>query len=471
MKIEVQSLEGCKRRLDIEIPGTIVNDEIARASAEMARFARVPGFRPGRVPTTVIRQRYKAELRQEALRNLLPSAVETAVEMHKLRVIGEPGVDKLDFRDDGTLDISVLVEVVPDFELADYKGIALTRRVYKVRDEDVDAVVEQMREEAAQLVAVDEEGHEARDGDFVSIDVEGSYVEGEGEEHHGHAHEPIKADDVTVEIGGRNVQPEFTENLRGLKVGDTKTFRVSYPAESSAPGMAGHTIEYTARVAAIRVRELPEIDDAFASEQGDYESAEALRAAIREDLETRAVAKSERELEDAAFDALVEANRFPVPEVMAREQAQMRMQSLVRSFASQGIDPRGLHLDWASLRESTLERAERDVRAMFIVDRIARQEGIEVTDEEVEAEIERMAESFGQPVEQVRARLTKEGGADSIRDQMRSRKALNFVIDAAHPTTEEVDGLEAKATSEDEERSQESDGGAAARDERPADES
>jgi trigger factor len=458
LKIEVHELEGCKRRLDIQIPANIVNDEVSRASAEMARVARVPGFRPGRVPTSVIRSRYKTELRQEALRNLLPSAVETAVATHKLRVVGEPGVEKLDFADDGTLDVSVLVEILPDFELADYKGVPLTKRVYKVSDRDVQKVVDEMREASAQLVAVDEEGREARDGDFVAVDLEGEYVDA-GEGHEGHAHEPLKADDVTIEIGGANVQPEFTENLRGLKVGDEKTFRVSYP-EGAAPGMAGHTVEYTARVAAIRTRDVPEFDDEFASEQGDgeYKTADELRAAIRENLEKQAEARTERDLHEAALDALVAANEFPVPEVMARARAQERMQTLIRSLSQQGIDPRGLHLDWAALRDSSLKHAERDVRSVFVIDRIAEREGITASDEELEAEISRMAEALGQSVEQLRARLTKEGGADSIRDQMRSRKALDLVIDAARVTVEEVDGLEAEAPEAQGERPQESGG-------------
>jgi trigger factor len=459
LNIEVETLEGCKRQLNIQIPGSLVNDEISRAGAEMARYARVPGFRPGRVPMSVIKNRYKAELRQEALRSLLPSAVETAVEMHRLRVVGEPQVEKLDFADDGALDLAVVVEVAPEFELGDYKGLELTKRVYTVGDEDVDAILGRMREEAAQLVAVDEEERESRDGDFVSVDLEGEYVD-EGGEHEGHHHEPIKADDVSIEIGGANVQPEFSENLRGLKVGDTKTFRVEYPAENAAPSFAGHTIEYTARVAAIRVRELPELDDAFASEAGDYESLDDLRKAIREDLEKRAEAKTEGEIRDSAIDALLAANEFAVPEVMMREQAQNRVQGLIRSLSSEGLDPRGLSLDWASMRDSAMEHAERDVRAMFIVDRIARTEQIDPSDDEVEAEIARIAESVGQPLEQVKARLTKEGGADSIRDQLRTRKALDFVIDAAHVTTEQVDGLKA-ATGDDEPPAEDEEGAAA----------
>lgn len=443
MKIEVTTLEGCKRRLDIQIPGPIVNGEIQRASSEMARYARVPGFRPGRVPVGVIKQRFKTELRQEALRNLLPSAVETAVDSHKLRVVGEPGVENLDFKDDGALDVAVLVEVIPDFNLNDYKGIRLTKRVYRVLDADVDKVIDRMREEAAQLIAVDDD-RPAQDGDFVSIDVVGHHVD-VGEGHEGHAHEPLKAEDLTIEIGGEGVHAEFNEALRGMKVGDEKTFRVAYP-ETGAPGMAGHTIEYTAKLAAIRVREVPAFDDDFASEQGDGENdtAEKLRAAVRADLEKTAGNRTQSELEEAAVDALVTANDFPVPDILRAEQANARMQQLVRAFSSRGIDPRGLSLDWASIRESAFAGAERDVRAMLIVERIASDAGMDPTDEEVEGEIAQMAEALKQPVEQLKARLTKEGGADSIRHRMRSRKALNLVIDTAAVTVETIDGLETK---------------------------
>ncbi len=447
MKIEVQNLEGCKRRLDIQIPGTIVSGEISRASAEMAKYARVPGFRPGRVPVSVIRQRFKSELRQEALRNLLPSAVETAVDTHKLRIIGEPGVETLDFASDETLDVAVLVEVIPEFELKDYKGMTITKTVYRVLDSDVDKVIEKMREDAAQLVADDTEGREARDGDFVSIDIVGHHVD-VGEGHEGHHHEPLKADDLTIEIGGDGVHPEFNDALRGMKVGEEKTFTVAYP-ETGAPGMAGHTIEYTAKLAAIRVREVPEFDDDFASEQdGDFDTAEKLRAAVRSDLERSAENRTSSELEETVITALTDANDFPVPEVLRAEQANSRMQQLVRAFQSRGIDPRGMSLDWSSIRDSAFAGAERDVRAMLIIERIAANEDLDPTEDEVEAEIVQMAEALGQPVEQMRARLTKEGGADSIRHRLRSRKALNYVIDTANVKVETVDGLEPKKAAE-----------------------
>lgn len=445
MKIEFTPLEGCKRQLDIEIPGDIVNKEIARASDEMSRAVRVPGFRPGRVPRSVVMQRYKTELRQEALRNLLPSAVETAVERHKLRVVGEPGVEKLDFKDDGTLNFTVGIEVFPDFTVGDYKGLALTKKVYSANDEDVDRVLTAMREEAAELVADDAEGREARDGDFLSVDLEGTYVEAEGEKH-AHDHEPLKADDVTLEIGGAGVLQEFSDNMRGMKVGESRTFRVEYPKEFGNPALAGHTVEYTARLAAIRTKDVPALDDDFAATQaeGKYETAEALRAAVREDLEMQAAARTDQEAQEAVIDLLLAGNEFPVPNVFVDEQAQSRLQNMVRGLANQGADPRSLNIDWASVRESARSAAERDVRAALIIDRIAETEKVEVSDEELDGEIARIAESLGQPEPAVRARLTKEGGADTIRNRIRHRKVLDLVGQAAQTTVEEVHGLGAK---------------------------
>jgi trigger factor len=277
MKIELKTLEGCKRQLEIEIPSAVVNDEIMRASNEMSRVVRVPGFRPGHVPRSVVQQRYKSEIRQEAVRNLLPAAVETAVEQNQLRVVGEPGVKDMNFADDGTLTFSVEVEVFPEFELADFKALPVTKKVYAIGDEDVNKVVEGIRENEAELVADDTEGREARDGDLLSVDVQGTFVETEG---HEHAHPELKTGDLTVEIGGKGVLEAFSDNLRGTKTGETKTFRVDYPADFVNPSLAGHSVEYTVRVASIRTKELPELTDEFANStsEGKYETVDAMRA-------------------------------------------------------------------------------------------------------------------------------------------------------------------------------------------------
>jgi trigger factor len=441
MNIELKTLDHCKRQLDIEIPASIVNEEITRASDEMARHVRIPGFRPGRVPRSVVLQRYKAELRQEAVRNLLPAAVETAVEQNQLRVVGEPSVEGMNFADDGTLTFTVGVEVFPEFELAEYRNLAITKKTYKVTDTDVEKVVEGFREDAAELVADDADDREARDGDLLSVDVDGSYVETEG---HAHAHPSLETEDLTVEIGGKGVLEAFSDNLRGAKTGETRNFRVDYPQEFVNPSLAGHSVDYTVRVAAIRTKELPALDDEFAASASDgkYETVEAMRANIREELERRAVARSEQELETALIDALLGANEFPVPDAFVNEQAESRIKSLVGGLAARGADPRRMNLDWASLATNAKSAAERDVRAALIIDRIADGEKVDVSDEDVEAEIARLADRWGQDEERVRARLTKEGGADTIRNRVRHRKVLDLVAQAAQTTVEEIEGLD-----------------------------
>jgi trigger factor len=447
VNIDLKTLEGCKRQLDIEIPATIVNEEITRASDEMARAVRIPGFRPGRVPRSVVLQRYKAELRQEAVRNLLPAAVETAVEQNGLRVVGEPSVEDMKFADDGTLTFTVGVEVFPEFELAEFRNLPITKKTYTVTDSDVEKVVEGFREDAAELVADDAPDREARDGDLLSVDVDGNYVATEG---HEHAHPSLKTDDLTVEIGGKGVLEAFSDNLRGAKTGETRTFRVDYPADFVNPSLSGHSVEYTVRVAAIRTKELPALDDEFASTSSDgkYANVEAMRTDIREELERRAVMRAEQDLENSLIDALLEANEFPVPEAFVNEQAESRIKNLVGGLAARGADPRKLNLDWASLATNAKSAAERDVRAALIIDRIADGEKIEVSDDDVEAEIGRLAERSGQDTERVRARLTKDGGADTIRNRVRHRKVLDLVAQAAQTTVEEIEGLDVEGERE-----------------------
>jgi trigger factor len=438
LNIEVVELEGCERQLNISIPADIVGREVERAAGEMAHIARVPGFRPGHTPRSVIKQRYRSELRQEALRQLLPSAVETAVETHKLRVVGEPEVDRLEFGEDGSLKVTVRIEVLPDFT-PNYRGIKVTRTVYRITEGVVDKYIEGLLDEAAQLVPIDDADHQAVEGDIVVVDIEGHEVESES------PREPLSVTDLSIEVGSATVQPEFSENLRGVKAGDERTFRVHYPENFSAADMAGRTIEYQAKVVAIRRKEVPAFDDQFVAEygEGEYESTAQLRDALRRRLERDAESRTERELQEALASELLKLNEFPVPKVMADMQAHQRLSGIASYLKSRGLNARDMALDWESLLASQRGKAEEQVRIALVLDRIADDEGIEVSDEEVEAEVHRIAEAVRQPVPQVRARLTKEGGADSIRDRIRSRKTLDLVVQAAEVAVREVEGLEA----------------------------
>jgi trigger factor len=460
MNITVTDQENCKKQLHLEIPGEVVRTETDKVAGQLARQVNVPGFRPGHAPKSVIKTRFRKELRDEVVSHLLPESLQKAIADKDLKVIGEPAVDDLQFGDDESINITITVSVKPEFELKDYKGLELTKRVYKIRDEDVDKEIERLRDMHAELVPVEDRGAAA--GDIVTATLTGRFearaakaeaAEGEtataaeaAEAAPQEAAEPeeVKQEDVEITIGGPNVLKEFTEALAGARPGDERSFTVEYPAEYKPERFAGHKVDYTAAVTAVRAKELPEVDDVFA--QGvdeEFKTAADLRADIRKQLEHQAEHRSTDELRNAVMDALIEGNHFDVPEFILERQINSRFNTLLDQLFSSGIDPRQMQLDWGQIRAGQRERAERDVRGLFILDRIAEQEGVEVSEEDLNREIEHYAEHRGESVATAKARLTKEEALDSIKEQVRQQKALDLVIASANLKTEEVEGLRA----------------------------
>jgi len=375
------------------------------------------------------------------LSQLLPVSLGDAIREKELKVIGEPAVEDLKFGDDESIDVTFNVEVAPEFTLSNYKGIALARHEHKVGDEDVDNAIERLRQGQAQMVPVEDRPSEA--GEIVTVNLTGRVDNADAEATE--SPEDIKQDDLNIELGADGVLKEFTEALTGVQAGDQRTFSVTYPADYKPEKFAGRTVNYTAEVTAVRAKELPELDDDFArTVSEEFKTVDELRADIRTRLERDVAQKSEGELRNSAVEALVDRNRFDVPEYVVEKQIDSRMKSMFREMSSQGMDPRMLKIDWEGVRDGQRERAERDVRASFILDRIAETEKIEVTDEELSREIQQFAESVGQTEEVLRARLTKDGRVDSIAEQVRHRKALDLVITSAEIRTEELEASGAK---------------------------
>lgn len=441
-----------KKDLTIEVPAEEVRAEFERTYQAFARQARVPGFRPGHVPMTIVKQRFGKDIKDEVLGALVPHALQHAIVDHKLRVIGSPSISEISLNDGEALRFKASVEVLPEFTLREYKGLKLTKRIVRIRDEDVDRVLATWRERAAQLVPV--EDRPSQDGDFVSVNLRGKYVEpAEGED--------LTSDDVVIEIGAEGVQPEFSENLRGVKAGDEREFRVAYPENFTSPGLAGKTLDFTVSVVAVREKEVPELDDEFAREFGEKETLDELRADIRADLERSAEARAEMQLRNLAGNKLIEDYDFPLPATLIERQTDELLQEFAYTLISQGVSPQTLReLDWEKHRAAARERAEQQVRTALIIERISEQEKIAVSREEIEAEIERMAESTGESVEAMTARLTKEDRLSSIESRLRYQKTLEFLVSNAEVTIEEVtetqepeaeseNGPEAESVSED----------------------
>jgi len=434
MKTELKEISPTQKQIDIEIEADAVRQVYDRISDRYAKAATVPGFRPGHAPRGVIRSRFKDQIRTEVLRELLPDAVQEAVKEHKLEPLGEPelnlenteGLDQLGAK---PLSFNVSLDVLPEINLGGYKGLEAKRRTRPVKDEDVARVIEQLRESSAALQPVEDRG--AQIGDTVTANFQGTFVNEPD-------FEPIKVEDVDVVLGGEGVVQAITDNLNGAKPDDEKTFSVDYPENFSAKGLAGKKIDYTVKVSAVRIKELPDLDDEWAQSLGDeIESLAQLHEKLRSDLEGQAKNEAEGKVRTDLLRQLVDAHQFELPERLVEHQTEHRFESVVRDMIGHGIDPRNPELDWEKARGSLKEQASYELRSSLLLERIADEEKIEVSDQEIEDEINAIADASRQSPDQVRAVLTKQGGERSIAPRLRNRKALDLLVANAKVTDED----------------------------------
>jgi trigger factor len=414
----------CRRELDLEIPADEVSKKMESVAKEFARVARVPGFRPGKAPVSLIRRRFADDIKGEVLQSLVPERVEQAVAEQKLTPVSRPEVDKLDFAEGQPLKFRAVFEVLPEFELGQYKELQLEMPVMDVTDADVDKTLEEMRERAAAFAPV--EGRPAENGDFVQLKLLGT-PEGGGD--------PLQADSVLCHIGAEETMEPFNENLRGANVADHKNFDVQYPADYPDAKLAGKTYHYAVEVLGIKSKKLPELNDEFAKDVSDASTLDELKTKVREGLEAARDQRHKELLREKVLAGVVKLHDFPVPQSLVEQQMDVRLERVVRSLAAQGVDPRAVNVDWVTLRRRQQERATDDVKAELIVDRIASAENIETTDEELDHELEHAASHSGESAQAIRARLTKQGTLDRMKAKLRSDKTLDWLAQNSRIST------------------------------------
>jgi trigger factor len=428
MKSELIDVSPTRKEIKIHIEPQQVRDAYNRVSERYAKAVNVPGFRKGHAPSSVVRTRFKTEIRGDVLRELVPEAVHDAIGEHSLAAIGEPDVqldntEGLEKFGEEPITVKVGVEVLPEVKLGEYKGLEVTRKQRPISEDDVQKMIDGLRDASASLQPVEDRPSQA--GDTVTVNLVGKVIDQPDQE-------DIKADEVDVLIGGEGVQEEFTNNLTGVQPDETKSFTVVYPEDFQTKELAGRTIEYQAEVTAVRQKDLPDVDDEWAKSLGeDFDSLETLRSKIRDDLEKRSVADADNHLRSELMKKLLEAHKFEVPQSLVDQQTSHRLESVVRDMMRRGIDPRSAQLDWEGAREELKGQAEDDVRATMLLDQIVQAEKINVTDEEIDAEIEAIATATRQAKEQVRAALTKDQGDRSIAHRLRNRKALDLLVEHA----------------------------------------
>ncbi len=416
-------IEGCRHSLEIAIPAEEVESESSRVTADVQKRAKLPGFRPGKAPASLIRKQFSSDIRQQVVENLIPKALQKQIEAENLNIVGRPDITDLHFHDGEPMRFKAEFEVIPEIELGEYKDVEVPYADPTVTDEDVEKRLNEIRDQKAQYVNIDPRPIE--DGDHAVVALES--IEGvEGD--------PVKQDEMVLEIGGTETFDAFTQNLRGLSPGDEKDFEVTYPEDYGAARLAGKTVKFHATVKGLRRKDLPELNDEFAQDLGDYRNVDEVRDAIRKAITAQRQHEAQNEAKNKIVDKVVDAHEFPVPEVFIDRQIENRVQQSLRAMAGEGLDPRSLKLDWSKVKEAQRDKAVREVKASMLLSRIAERESIHATRDEVDKEVERLAKQNREPVAAAQMRFEKDGTLDRIANHIQTEKTLNFLFEHARKT-------------------------------------
>ncbi|HEY3444055.1 MAG TPA: trigger factor [Paludibaculum sp.] len=413
-------IEGCKHALDIHIPADAVSVEVEKVVEKVRAKAHIQGFRPGKAPASIVRTRYAADIRQEAIENLIPRYLDKECEKENLRMVSRPQIKDLHFHDGEAVHFKAEFEVAPEFELKQTRGLQVEYLEPVVTDEDVDGRINDIRESKSQFVNVDP--RPATDGDncLVSLESIGG-LEGE----------PMKQDEINIEIGGKDTFQTFSDALRGAEPGDVRQAEITYPEDYAAEKLAGKTVQFNVTLKQVRLKEMPELNDDFAKDLGDFQSIDELRDEVRKSIFREREHAAQSEAKNKLIDALVDQHDFAVPETYVDNQVQSTIEGQLRQWQSQGMDVSKLKLDWAKLRESQHDRARRDVMASLLLGKLASTESINVTQDEMDVELQRIARQRREPVAAVRMSMEKDGSLDRIANRILTEKTLNFLFEHA----------------------------------------
>ncbi len=429
---EAETKINTQREIQVEIPADIVSRETDAVVTKFQKLAKLPGFRQGKVPATVVKNRFAEDIKSEVVESLIPRYFRQETEKQNLHPVSQPRVTDLHIHEGEPLRFKASFEVLPEFDITGYQEIHVEKPDTSVSEEDVETSLQQLREQNASFNAI--EDRSLQDGDFAQVAFRGTPKNAGAEETEGQAEDqkaegqPVNMDDVLVEVGGSNTLPAFTENLRGASPNEERTFDVTYPDDFSDARLAGKTFEYSVTVKGVKQKHLPELNDDFAKELGQFADLNELRQRVRENMEAEKKHKAEHEGKDKIVDELLKQNEIAVPESMVEHQIDVRLERGLRALAQQGMRPEDMKkMDFGRLRAGQRDQAEREVRIALMLEKIADKENVEVSDEELNSEIEALALQAKQPVESVRSRLTQDGGLARIRSRIRSEKTLDFL--------------------------------------------
>jgi len=437
MKIDFIDINETRKNLVVEIPSTTVDAEFDKIARDYGKAARIPGFRPGKVPSKVVRQRFRDQILHDVAHGLIPRAVDEALRERGVEPVDTPDIKDVVVEEGQPLKFTATFETVPPIDPGDYSTIQLHRGGVQVDDAAVDQALAGLRERGARYEPVEDRGVLMGDSVLMDLvrttqsepaivltDADAPLTESEGPKSDNHQN-------VTVDIGGAANPPGFDTELTGLATGAQKTFDVRYPDDYAIKELAGTTVNYDVTIKAIRKRIVPALDDEFAKDLGDFASLDALKTRVREDLEHEAGHEADRELRADLMKQLATRVSFEVPQALLEREIDRRVEEFVRRLIDQQIDPMKTNINWEEFRERQREAATEAVRGALVLDEVARRENVAVSREDIEAEIAKYAERTGRTPAAVRAKLEKEGGIGRLYSGLRRERAIDFLLSRA----------------------------------------
>jgi trigger factor len=437
MKIDFIDVNDTRKNLVVEIPSTTVDAEFDKIARDYGKAARIPGFRPGKVPSKVVRQRFRDQILHDVAHGLIPRAVDEALRERGVEPVDTPDIKDVVVEEGQPLKFTASFETVPPIDPGDYSTIQLRRGGVQVDEAAVDEALAGLRERGARYEPVEDRGVMMGDSVLMDLvrttqsepgivltDADAPLTENEGPKSDNHQN-------VTVDIGAAANPPGFDAELTGLAAGAQKTFDVQYPDDYAVKELAGTTVSYDVTIKAIRKRIVPALDDEFAKDLGDFASLEALKARVREDLEHEAGHEADRAMRADLMKQLATRVSFEVPQALLEREIDRRVEEFVRRLIDQQIDPMKTNINWEEFRERQREAATEAVRGALVLDEVARRENVAVAREDIEAEIAKYAERTGRTPAAVRARLEKEGGISRLYSGLRRERAIDFLLSRA----------------------------------------
>jgi trigger factor len=427
MKSEIVDVNETRRDLTVELPSTAVDEAITHAAAKIGRSVKIPGFRPGKVPSTVVRQRFKGQIMQDVAEHLVAKAVGDALTERGVEPIATPDIQDLVLEEGKPLTFKASFDVVPSFDPGDLATIEATQPAATVPDDAVNQSLERLRERAARFEAVETGIVEAGHTVVVALERQGTDKDGKKGELEKH-------EQVSIELGAPSNPPGFDAEMLGLTAGTTKQFTITYPDDYTIPELAGGTVDYTVTLKEIKKRVVPALDDELAKDLGEFDSLDALRARVRADLEHEAGHAAERQLRQDLLKQLAARLPFAAPAALIDREIDRRLEDFARRLMDQRIDPRQANIDWAAFREGQRAPATEAVGSAIVLDEIAKRDNIAVTEEDLDTELQRYAEQTGHTVPSIKARLQKDGELGRLAAGLRREKAVSHVISKARIT-------------------------------------